>query len=269
MLEIETKQSPGGYPSYIPINAKVDGDFTVKDGNTGYILSGSTETTQNYRSDIRLTVYDKSENIGKSLTDDKKIDDANVHTFDGTDHVIDPSKFAKYESAKEGYQSMLDSDNTFVYGIHFMNAEISADRTFVAPEIKVNGIMHENYEMPIDAIDFTLQTQGYINFFGGSYFTNNNTFFSLHEIFRDGNKITEINEIEEIFSTGDMTDPFCYKYKGKSNYYIKQVDVGSTIPNGYSSIFKTSLFNNGCGISSRGSLLGFFKELMRIGLIFV
>lgn len=241
ILDRDVVETPGGFPCYIPINALETGDFTVKSNNTGYIISGSTETTQNYRSDIRITHWDK-ENLGTSLINEQTIDDSNVYTTDDSGrHVINTENLVKYKDSKANYQATLDSDDTYVYGLHFMNAEISKDRTFIAPEVTINNSTLQNYQLPVDCIDFTLQTQGYINFFGANYFTNNNTFFSFHEIFRNSDrKITDIKEIEEIFGTDDLTDPFCYKYVGDDHYYIKKVDQGTSLPTGYSSKFKTS-----------------------------
>lgn len=240
----EIVETPGGFPSYIPINAVENGNFDVKGGNTGYIISGSNETTQSYRSDIRITHWNKSY-LGNGLDGSNQVSDAGVLTYDDSgSHTIDTNAFSKYDLSKENYQEMLDKDNTFVYGLHFMNSEISKNRTFRAPEVVINNSKLYDYELPIDCIDFKLQNQGYINFFGGSYFTDNNCFFSLHEIFRNGNDIDDIKEIEFIYGTDDVTDPFCYKYKNDNNYYIKKVSKGTTLPSGYSVIFKTSWITN-------------------------
>lgn len=78
--------------------------------------------------------------------------------------------------------------------------------------IRTNGKL----ELPSNSVDFVLTENGYINFFAGSYFPTNNTFFSLHQIFRktsssqqiiddtevtvyDKNEISDIKEIRKIY----------------------------------------------------------------------
>lgn len=249
-IERQIDTTPGGFPCYMPINASETADWTVKNTNTGYIISGSNESTDR-RSDIRITHWDTSY-VGTALDSNLKIVDSNVRTFDGTDHTINVNNYVKYEAAKEGYQKMIDDSRKsktgasydYLYGLHFMDAPISKDRTFIAPEVMINNAKIQNYELPLDCIDFNLKTQGYINFFGGSYFagsgvTTNDCFFSLHEVFRDGKTITDIKEIEIIYSSSDQSKAFCYKYKNDDHYYINKEDQGTTLPTGYSVKFRT------------------------------
>jgi hypothetical protein len=99
-----------------------------------------------------------------------------------------------------------------------MDAQISADRTINIPYAKIDNTEYTNYELPEDCIDFNLRKSGIINFFAGSYFPGNTTFFSLHQIFRDGQskEIESIKEISLIYPNVDATTkkrtPYVYRY---------------------------------------------------------
>ena len=100
-----------------------------------------------------------------------------------------------------------------VYGLHFMPANININHLVTADYTLINGEEKENYEMPASSIDFNLMEKGVINFFAGTYFSGNNSFFSLHHIERDENdEITSIKEIAEIYKSSSDRDPYIYKY---------------------------------------------------------
>lgn len=127
--------------------------------------------------------------------------------------------------------NLLSNDST-AYGLHFRNAEISTNNKITVPYAKVNGQEYDNYELPQDAIDFNLKTEGYINFFAGTYYAwksgsnissdSNNCFFSLHTIERNGNKISNIKEISRIYKNkehvSDKTQPsYVYLYSDNTS----------------------------------------------------
>lgn len=133
--------------------------------------------------------------------------------------------------------NLLSKDST-AYGLHFRNAEISTNNKITVPYAKVNGQEYDNYELPQDAIDFNLKTEGYINFFAGTYYAwrdnstwrgssnissdSNNCFFSLHTIERNGNKISNIKEISKIYKNkehvSDKTQPsYVYLYSDNTS----------------------------------------------------
>ena len=80
--------------------------------------------------------------------------------------------------------TLISNNPDYVYGLHFMDASISADSLVVANKAVIDHETYYNYDMPMDSIDFRLSTNGFINFFAGTYFDDNNSFFSLHQIFR-------------------------------------------------------------------------------------
>ena len=98
-----------------------------------------------------------------------------------------------------------------------MDAEISKDHLIQAEYVRLKDKEYhkeDGYEMPEDSIDFQLQRKGYINFFAGTYYKGNNAFFSLHEIERNGAKISNIREISEIYENpnGKQAQSYVYKY---------------------------------------------------------
>ncbi|MCR4911173.1 MAG: hypothetical protein K5925_01440 [Bacilli bacterium] len=162
--------------------------------------------------------------------------------------------YSRYKKSRESFFENALTTNTVnggtktyskasnIYGLHFMDTSININSVVNASKVSVLGNKCDNYQMPVHSIDFNLKQKGVINFFAGTYFTDNNSFFSLHEIIRnndavqkkDGsgnviegqytsyNTIKEIKEIEEIFITseevGDKTSKYSviYKYKGKT-----------------------------------------------------
>ncbi|WP_024858021.1 hypothetical protein [Ruminococcus albus] len=254
--------------TYFPLQIDVDSSktgadrFSVNPLNTGYVISGYT----NGFGDIRVSEYpkvdsttqdpDKKRDIEASLTNNKNaLDPTKVYTFmDGKKQTLSNyglDKLVKYEATSEEFNNTINGVNN-VYGLHFMNASISINNLVTAPSVTINENVYENYQMPKDSIDFRLKDKGYINFLAGTYYTNNNSFFSLHRIERDeNNDISSIKEILEIYGTGKRRDPYIYKFSDTDyeswSYYksgnIKEHHVYnslSELPDGYESIFNTA-----------------------------
>ena len=147
-------------------------------------------------------------------------------------------KLTSYEKARQGFHDSMKGA-TNLYGLHFMNSEISTNNLIDVDYALVNGKLYKGtkeyeltprmvgnktqtdaagnilydvaeegvemggkYQLPQDCIDFNLSKNGTINFFAGSYFPNNSTFFSLHRIFRDGPSIIDIKEIRNVYLNG-------------------------------------------------------------------
>ncbi|MGI6716573.1 MAG: hypothetical protein ACOX3X_05175 [Eubacteriales bacterium] len=209
----EIKSKPAEF-SYIPLGALQTSPYTVENGNTGYIIAGSYDATDR-KSDIRVSRYAIS-NISGGLTNGqlanskvKTIKNSSIHTIT-TNNII--NSFERYNSASGQFNTTLNGASD-VYGLHFMEATISIDHLIKAPVVKIEGETFTDYEMPEDCIDFIVHEKGFITFFAGTYFPDNNTFFSLHVIERDGNKkITAIKEIKKIFGTGTPSDDYIYQY---------------------------------------------------------
>ena len=214
-----TSVALNSYPTYFPLNLNSD-ETGVSAANTGYVVSGANLTTGTYLGDIRVSKYDRDTYIGNSLTSGS-LDNRKILTIGAngqqilTQYGID--RFYKYQTAKSQLQETLDAGNGKIYGLHFMNAEISKNHLVTLPSATINGQTYTNYTVPEDCIDFTLRSQGYINFFAGSYFSGSDVqcFFSLHQIFRnEQNEITEIKEIKEIYKNTD--DTYTYRYNGEN-----------------------------------------------------
>lgn len=212
-------------------NFKTDNSYYPKDGNTGYIIAGSTYSATNNQSqdefrnttNIRISSYDIS-NIASSYTSNS----SSISTSNGTANIYtlnDQYSFVKASSANyENFndtlpklQAVLSENNNNggnVLGLHFMDAQISADKTVKAKSVKLNKTTYSDYELPVNSIDFNLFKKGFINFFSGMYFGGNNAFFSLHAIMRDPetHEIIQIKEIEAVYSDGIESHSYIYKF---------------------------------------------------------
>lgn len=230
----------------------------VSDFNTGYVVSGAYADSSP-AADIRVSQYGMSSlenafgsanNYSDTLRQRMEIvtrtyveDDGSYNDSDWTrisdddnrnnssiSDVLEASfpnkkdyftelKLEKYWNAKKGLKTMFSTYPANVYGLHFMNSAISKSHKIEAPYVKINGEAHYKYELPEDCIDFNLASNGFVNFFAGSYFPDNNTFFSLNRIERDDKgKISEIYQIEDVYLNDDPNtserQPYYYTYTG-------------------------------------------------------
>ena len=248
------------------------GDLDPKDSNTGYIVSGSyignnQTTLSSASSRIRISEY-TIDNVGNSYsvsagstTTIADLSDSDVLTIDTSgsqtnmgalDTTSTTTMYPRYLDSKESFfkNSLTTSTtnngtttysaNTNVYGLHFMDSLISKESVVNGSKVYVLGNKCDNYQLPVNSVDFNLKQKGVVNFFAGSYYSGNKAFFSLHEVLRNDdavqktngdsepitgqytsyNTIKDIKEIEEIWSTdqGTKTSKYAniYKYKGKT-----------------------------------------------------
>ena len=206
-------------PTYFPISGT---NGIPDEKNTGYVVSGAySATNKDPWGDIRVSIFSKSSN--KGLSNSGVHDEYNtlqtVYTIDDSgEHIVSSSDFDHYTDSKSKFESILAKDNDYISGLHFMDANISKDHLIEAEYVRIkNQEYHkeDGYELPEDSIDFHLQRKGYVNFFAGTYYTENTAFFSLHEIERNGSKISNIREISEIYEnpTAKQAQSYVYKYK--------------------------------------------------------
>lgn len=222
-----------GTNTYFPLITNTD--YTAANINTGYVVSGSNDRTTSgtypvKSGDIRVSKYSTSD-ISNSYSDGAL---RTVYTIDknGNRQTVSANNFKKYSESAGKLLDMISSDN--IYGLHFMSGLIDLNNIVTANYALINGEEKSNYQLPANSIDFNLLEKGYINFFAGTYFANNNSFFSLHHIERDEEtgEITAIKEIKEIYSDGIARHSYIYKYN--DNTYSE------TLTNEYSLIFTTS-----------------------------
>ena len=237
--------------TYMPLNVIKDGnkkesfaDYRPLNSNTGYIVAGAeygatdsgaslaktainngpnpnlnSDSSTTYRatpaSRMRISQYAISGNISGSYDNtNKKL--TTVYTVDQNLNITtNPSSlYENYNKNANKLVNVLKEDNTNVYGLHFMNSFISMDALVEAKQTKIGSVDYaQNYQLPVNSIDFKLLEKGYVNFFAGMYFNGNNSFFSLHQIRRnDDSTIREIKEIAEVYSDGIDNHSYIYKY---------------------------------------------------------
>ena len=146
--------------------------------------------------------------------------------------------FKKYDQARNNLQKTFEKslqDGNRIYGMHYVQAKVDKNRLVTIPHAMINHEEYDNYTVPQDCVDFNLKENGFINFFAGTYYVNrsntttlnttasNNSFFSLHQIFRDDQQnITDILEISKIYKrTSDADGDGSYIYKYTNNKYSK------------------------------------------------
>ena len=217
--------------TYFPLITEED-SYAVTGKNTGYVVGGSEDNTTNAypdkTGDIRVSKYATS-NISESYSGGNL---TTVYTINSNLKTvqINSSDYTKYLDSRAVFLNMITGGN--IYGLHFMPANININHLVSAEYTLINGEEKENYQMPASSIDFNLMEKGVINFFAGTYFSGNNSFFSLHHIERDENDaITSIKEIAEIYKSTNDRDPYIYKYT--DNTY------SGTLTSSYSLTFST------------------------------
>ena len=229
--------------NYIPLNASSTSPYNVDDKNTGYIMSGAYSGSNYSGQDIRVSQYTMSainQNGNVSLSNGNfqsfgtnKIRSVNGENSNNIYYINDSNNdFVKYSDSKKSLVDIL-SGNSNLYGLHFMSADININHLVMAPEVTINKKTYTNYQMPEDCIDFSVASKGYINFFAGTYFKGNNSFFSLHQIIRDETDangdgiadnpvITAIKHISKIYKANST-----YGLDYKSADYVYQYEDGT------------------------------------------
>lgn len=254
--------------SYIPIRLDDEGN-DASDKNTGYIIGGTySAKSSSGQGDIRISSYgiDNINSSYNSSTD--KVTSLYTYTGSGTAQSIDLTHnnykrigavITEVEGNKlqgeDRIEGIFEASGSNVYGIHFMDSMISTDHIISAEAVNLLGHKYVNYELPESCIDFNLVERGYITFLAGDYYTNNNAFFSLHQVIRDQEtqKITAIKEISEIYKNTD-SDPYIYKYSDGTYSADTTVD-------GYTKVFETKWITNPTNGSSSlsGNRLYYFE----------
>lgn len=278
----ETKTNvSGGYQTYFPLRIADENEngwydaanpFKVSQKNTGYIISGAriedtnAEAIQKAAGDIRISYFPIKRNGNTSVGIEGSYNSSsntftNIYTVDGNGNHSYTANSSAYKTASEQLLETLKGSSS-VYGLHFMDAEISKDYLVTAEKAVVLGKEYDNYEMPMDSIDFNVIERGSISFFAGAYFNGNDTFFSLHQVFRDeNNKITDIKEIEEIYEHKDYKAlrPYIYKfsdgtYSDADGNYTGATSIDTSV---YTSVFNTEWITNPTDMSTSNQIYYF------------
>ena len=181
-----------------------------------------------------------------------------LHFMDATinlNHKISVERAAvqgatyQYDSAndytlKTWKENQLDSNGMVMYDNQ--NQPIKIDKSSY-----VDG----KYELLEDCVDFKLNKNGTINFFSGTYFANNNAFFSLNHVFRNTstiqrtingetvevskeNEISDVKQISEVwtntdYNVNDNNPKPRYLYKYSDNKWLQNdgtVSSGTSKP---------------------------------------
>jgi len=240
------------YDTYFPLNVYGtndqghDPDYP-KLSNTGYVISSAAATsgTSYGYGNIRVSQYPMSSLSnalnGSTFTNAalevvtrtassggfvRILDDNNANNWSSTTSNTLTTKFTtktaygptglnlqKYKASRQTLGDVL-SGNTSIYGLHFMNVAFDITSKVSAAAARIKGVDYTNYQMPRNCIDFNLQKKGYINFFAGTYYSNNSTFFALQHLTRgsDPSVLSASKTISQVFTSSNEEDPPIYKY---------------------------------------------------------
>lgn len=256
--------------TYFPLIANESGDFKVLSNNTGYVISSSYDDTTGgtfpLRSgDIRVSYYSVSGYINSTTQQSPKSYSFKTNGFvNVTTDNYETYGLQKFADSFSSFTDLISDTN--VYGLHFMNAQISKDSLVTAKKVVINGDTYYNYEMPTNCIDFQLKERGFINFYAGTYFLNNNSFFSLHQIFRDENKkITDIKEIKYVYgvvNNGQINTKEEYIYVFTDGTYSGNYN---SIPENYTLIFNTDWITSPEGVGDKDNNAYYFEVPVNAG----
>lgn len=269
--------------TYVPLSVYDydNGNYLASEKNTGYIVSGINYENPGsdggdawpYRSgDIRVSSYGISQ-LNNALNGDTSYSDDGSNMVVLTKTARDTSSFhrikdsynptgasdiltnytalsidqlglsTKYTNSRRSLHTLL-RNATNVYGLHFMDASINANNLASAELAYIDKTIYQNYSLPRNSIDFNLPKKGYINFFSGTYFNSNDSFFSFHKITRDSttHAITAINEITAIYSDGNPLHDYVYQYNTSPVSYSNPTFSSTYKPedHGYPLAFDTS-----------------------------
>lgn len=254
--------------SYLPLNvykqeseitnairSKLPGENLIVNGakltNTGYIVGGTKDQSNNYGSGVRIaggssytynhikvalgdsSSYNSSgsnlqiltrtkDSNGVQFIEDRYNNGVNLSqnlrnlTYAGDTKIsIENLGLQRYESSRTNLHNQFRKSATNLPCMRFNEFDISLDNTITAEKVLLNGEVKENYVLPESCIDFNLKEKGYINFFGGGYRgdTACDAFFSLYHITRDTNdNITGLKRLSKIYGTNSPRDPYIYGY---------------------------------------------------------
>ena len=255
--------------TWFPLLTETDENnkLTVSSSNTGYVVSSSdfqNDKAPDRSGSIRVSRYTKNSSIQNSLSSGNSLSNRNlshnIYSISYKNPSFDTIGSEAQAVSKFGFQKYADvgdtlgsfsklkntlSGKTYVYGLHFMKSTIRMDNKITIDGAKVvtsKGLAYyeTGYELPRNAITFNLPEAGYINFFAGTYFSGNTSFFSLYSIERSGDgKITAIREISKIYgvidsSTGLIDESKEYVYSYTDGTY------SDTLPSDYKVVFDTT-----------------------------
>lgn len=244
--------------TYVPL--VVDGGYKATSENTGYIVGGTSKHSNTISpddGDIRVLKHANS-NIDTTAGtgyfekgSDGGITDIKTITF--LQGAVDTTANSVYAKAKSHFIEALNKDKDSIYSLRFQGGVV--DRVITAGKVQIGTSEKTNYQMPESCIDFNISS-GKLAFFASSHgVTNTRSFFSLHQITRNGGEITAIEEISKIYASGSG---YVYAYAGKEDPYDGV--------NGYELKFDTSILteqrqgNNPLGNSQgEGTKLYYFE----------
>lgn len=238
--------------SVLPLLVDDSNNYSVKSGNTGYIVGGSTGSgSYGGQTTVRVGSYPltyighsisssgtssatyvtsqlevvsitnatsyNANNFGR-IYDQYNSSNASVSSTLSSKYssrTIDSETFKKYSASRDNLTDVL-TGASFVHGLHFTGKNVSASDYTTIPTASIYNQSYTNYQLPNHSLDFNLKENGYINFFAGSYYssigTNADSFFSLNIVKRSGSNLSSIKEISKIYANTNAATKATHPY---------------------------------------------------------
>ena len=265
------KEVIGAGITYFPLSVEINTvnntkTYSVDTNNSGYIIGAEwdrnnydRDVQDNDPSNLRISEYDPDsiDNPDKPYTITYKTEGKFKEITSQDAALMETLGLVKYAQCFNDYHSSI-SDNC--YGLHFMDAPIMMEnRTEITAYLRGKDPM-DNYQVPTNCIDFHLFDKGFINAFAGTYYvqrsgngagTENDSIFSLYQIFRNPDnekEIIDIKEIKAIYAVlkdgenGELGEIDT----SRDYHYVYVGDTDTEIPEGYYSepVFDCSWITN-------------------------
>ncbi|MCF0113016.1 MAG: hypothetical protein HUJ60_03475, partial [Bacilli bacterium] len=225
--------------------------YSARPTNTGYIVGGVKDQSDNYGSGVRMDkksnqmiqaslggtttysgsnlqiltrtkdsngpifiedTYNQGVALSSTLTSLSYVPSANRRKVSYQDLGLE-----KYKDSRDQLDQQLKTQGDDFYCLRFNEFDISKDNLVIADKVLLNKEIKTDYELPESCVDFHLKEKGYINFFGcsGRGADPVDAFFSLNHIKRDAaDKIIAIKEMSKVYGNeSDRKASYVYEYK--------------------------------------------------------
>ena len=191
-----------------------------------------------YENKVEVMTYAFKNENNTSYTGWKRIsDDYNANNSSVSSSLSSYGKvnyadlgFQKYQNSRSQLQDIFSSSKR-IQGILFKNTTVSSNNT-ITVNGKILGEEKQNYELPKGSVVCNLKTEGYINFFAGSFYGGSSNItnfrcFSLYKIDRNNNNsISALHRITKVYKNAafdnDHSKPRYFYLYDDGTYSIKE-----------------------------------------------
>ena len=211
----------------------------VRFAQSFYLKETTNSNGQTVKPAISEDDFDKTNGVFKKIY---TVDDSGSRQDITSELTNEDTELTRLKDSTSALGNVLKTSNNAderVYGVHFMASTISMNAITTAKYVSMNNVPNENYQLPVNCIDFNLKEYGFITFIAGTYYKNsstdrNNSFFALYQIERKLDKPKEINrilEIKNVYQHKDKPKTYSYVYEltdGTNTFFTRPYKITSS-----------------------------------------